>query len=277
MRSLGGFHVRGDSQAILNVPFRRQLGFAGGALFLCGLGIAVGHWRQRRSALLLVFLFVMQVPSILALANPIEVPAALRASGCLIPACLLIGLPLPLLWRALAAQPGSALARCGRAAVMLLAAVLLVGEAGESWQRYFVVAPSAVPSKPTERAEAQGPPRGDVLGAAPSRFRSAGVAVTRTTKANGKQRRRLKVLGGTVDAAEGLLRAGGEALQVTFRKHAPSWLLRMCDVLDESELAELRKIVSDQAASGCVKGPTMRQPLEAVTSTREVEWVSSQD
>ncbi|HYD47187.1 MAG TPA: glycosyltransferase family 39 protein [Terriglobales bacterium] len=144
VRSLGGFNVGGDSQAILNVPFRRQLGFASGALFLCGLGIAAGHWRQRRSALLLVFLFVMQVPSILALANPIEVPAALRASGCLIPVCLLIGLPLPLLWRALRAQPESGLARAGGAAVLLLAAVLLVGETGASWQRYFVDYPGVL-------------------------------------------------------------------------------------------------------------------------------------
>ena len=137
-RSLGGFNVRGDSQAILNVPFRRQLGFASGALFLCGLGIVAVRWRQRRSALLLVFLFVMQVPSILALANPIEVPAALRASGCLIPVCLLIGLPLSLLWRARQAPPRLALARWGGAAAALLAGVLLVGETRESWRRYFV-------------------------------------------------------------------------------------------------------------------------------------------
>src|SRR5205085_8492815 len=107
-RSLAMFNLRGDVQSILNVPFRRQLGLGSGALFLCGLGVAAARWRRRRFALLLLLLFVMQVPSILALANPIEVPAALRAGGALIPASLLIALPLPLLWRMLRQQSRAA-------------------------------------------------------------------------------------------------------------------------------------------------------------------------
>lgn len=131
--SVGMFNVRGDSIATQNVPFRRQLGLVSGALFLCGLGLAAARWRRRREALALWFLLAMQLPSALALGFPGEVPGAVRASGALTPACLLAGLPLPLLWRALGRRSSFAIA-----AAAALSAALLAGETVETWRRYFV-------------------------------------------------------------------------------------------------------------------------------------------
>lgn len=138
-RSLGMFNVRGDVIATQNVAFRRQLGFVSAALFLCGLGIAVAARRQRRPALALWFLLVMQVPSALALGFPDEVPGSVRASGALIPACLLAALPLPLLWRAAPRR------RWAAAAVALIALALLATEGRETGHRYFVEYPKGLP------------------------------------------------------------------------------------------------------------------------------------
>lgn len=71
-----------------------------------------------------------------------------------------------------------------------------------------------------------------------------------------------------LDAAEGLLRAGGEPLQAIFRKHAPSWLLRMHDVLDEENLAVLRKVVSDASSERMQR--ELERALEAAASARLV-------
>jgi 4-amino-4-deoxy-L-arabinose transferase-like glycosyltransferase len=150
--SLGMFNVRGDVAFILNVPNKRTLGFVSGALFLLGLGVMAARIRRRPFALIAVFLVVMQLPSALALAFPNEVPAALRASGALVPAYLLVALPLPLLFAAVRAgwrgrlvlglradKPPLRLPlrAVGLAAMGLVAGALVLGEARESWRTYF--------------------------------------------------------------------------------------------------------------------------------------------
>lgn len=141
VRSLSMFNVHGDLISAQNVPGRRQLGLVSSALFLCGLGVAAMRWWQPRIALVLWFLLVMQLPSALALAFPQDVPGAVRASGTLIPACLLVALPLALLWRAWrqAAPSPAGWRGVGIAAV---AGTLLVAETGDTWHRYFVEYPT---------------------------------------------------------------------------------------------------------------------------------------
>jgi 4-amino-4-deoxy-L-arabinose transferase-like glycosyltransferase len=155
--SLGMFNLRGDGAAILNVPGRRTLGFVSGALFLLGVGVLATRLRERRFALLAVFLVVMQLPSALALAFPNEVPAALRASGALVPAYLLAALPLPLLAAAIASGwrghllLGSAqtlrvpLRAVGYGILTLVAVLLLAAEARATYRTYFVEYAAAQP------------------------------------------------------------------------------------------------------------------------------------
>ncbi len=137
-RSLGMFNLRGDEINSLNVAFRRMLGWASGALFLCGVGIVVSHWRQRRIALLLWFLLAMQLPSALVLGFPNEVPGALHASGTLIPVYLFAALPLAMLWNALRAGAVLQPQRRAVAALAMLAGAFIAIELRDTWQRYFV-------------------------------------------------------------------------------------------------------------------------------------------
>lgn len=132
-RSLAMFNLRGDVIATQNTSGERLLGPVSGALFLCGAGIAVAGWRQRRCALTLLFLVAAQLPSALVLGFPDEVPGAVRASGALVPAALLCALPLPLAWRQLRALSGRHWAPIAAGA----AALLLAWEARATWTRYF--------------------------------------------------------------------------------------------------------------------------------------------
>jgi hypothetical protein len=144
-RSLMMFNVRGDEIEAQNVRYRRMLGLVSGGLFLCGAGIALARWRQRRIALTLWFLMVMQLPSALALAFPNDVPGAVRGSGALIPACLLSALPLALLWEAWRQRVVARGRQAVALAVALLAAVLLLTEGRETAQRYFVEYAAGLP------------------------------------------------------------------------------------------------------------------------------------
>jgi hypothetical protein len=95
------FNHTGDGVSINNVPFQRQLGFVSGILFVLGLAYCLLHWRRGYNALLIVLLVVMILPTALSVAFPNEVPGAIRSSGTMVPAFILVALPLPLLRRRL--------------------------------------------------------------------------------------------------------------------------------------------------------------------------------
>jgi 4-amino-4-deoxy-L-arabinose transferase-like glycosyltransferase len=161
--SAGMFTVRGDPIATQNAPERRQLGAASGALFMLGLGVAVSRLFRPAWALLIVFLIATQLPSALVLGFPNEVPGAVRASGALVPAYLLVAVPLAAVWRLVTAAEHAPPSRAARppdrpsvatraprpgwvvSLCFFYAAALLLAEAGETWQRYFVAYASAQP------------------------------------------------------------------------------------------------------------------------------------
>ena len=95
------FNHTGDGVSINNVPFQRQLGFVSGILFVLGLAYCLIRWRRGYNALLIVLLAVMILPTALSVAFPNEVPGAIRSSGTIVPAFILVALPLPLVRRCL--------------------------------------------------------------------------------------------------------------------------------------------------------------------------------
>lgn len=71
-----------------------------------------------------------------------------------------------------------------------------------------------------------------------------------------------------LDAAEALVRAGGESIHALFRKHAPTWLLQMRDLLDAEQLAELRQGVGDSTLVWMQR--EIERGLEAASADRFV-------
>jgi 4-amino-4-deoxy-L-arabinose transferase-like glycosyltransferase len=148
-RAAGMFNLHGDIVSYINVPDQRHMGVVSGALLLCGLAFAIARWRRGHNAMVLLFLGGMVLPTALALAFPNEVPSAQRASGAIVPACLLAALPLALLWRRLAplaparttAAPVPATppawGRMVRPAFLLVVAALLGLELAETSRAYF--------------------------------------------------------------------------------------------------------------------------------------------
>jgi 4-amino-4-deoxy-L-arabinose transferase-like glycosyltransferase len=95
------FNYRGDSVFASNIPGHRQLAFSAAMLFVLGLAYLLWHWRQWYNGTVIVALFVMLLPSSLALAFPNEVPGAIRACGALPAAMIVAGLALALMRRRL--------------------------------------------------------------------------------------------------------------------------------------------------------------------------------
>jgi DNA-binding winged helix-turn-helix (wHTH) protein len=71
-----------------------------------------------------------------------------------------------------------------------------------------------------------------------------------------------------LDAAETMLRAGGPAMVATFRKYAPSWLLRMADVLDAKALAALQRTATDVSVERMQR--ELGRALEAIAAEQVV-------
>lgn len=131
------FNVRGDVAWINGAPGRPALDPWTGALFVLGL-VAWARRIQRQASLLLLLLplalFILLLPSALALSFPHENPSHTRASGALPVALMIAALPLAQLVdqlrHALRGRPGLT---CAAALVLLFAAGALV----TSQQRYF--------------------------------------------------------------------------------------------------------------------------------------------
>jgi 4-amino-4-deoxy-L-arabinose transferase-like glycosyltransferase len=75
------FHVRGDAIFRSNAPFEPHLDPLSGALFLAGVVFWLLPPRRRWSPVLLVPFVLLQVPSVLVLGRPSEVPSASRTLG----------------------------------------------------------------------------------------------------------------------------------------------------------------------------------------------------
>jgi 4-amino-4-deoxy-L-arabinose transferase-like glycosyltransferase len=133
----GMFNLRGDIVFYNNVPGQRQLGAVSAVLFVFGLAWGVARWRQRHNATLLIFLGGLLLPTALSVAFPQEVPNAVRASGALIPAFLLIALPLRLLHRRLVGAWQGSSRHLVRVPVALALLLLLGVELGETRGAYF--------------------------------------------------------------------------------------------------------------------------------------------
>lgn len=71
-----------------------------------------------------------------------------------------------------------------------------------------------------------------------------------------------------LDASEAMLRAGGPEMLATFRKYAPSWLLRMPDLLDAKALAALQRSVTDVTVERMQR--ELERALEAIAAEQVV-------
>ena len=132
------FNRRGDIAWINGAPGRPALDPWTGALFLAGLVAWARRIQRERSAaatLAPLALFIMLLPSALALSFPHENPSHTRASGALPAAMLVAALPLAQLVGLLRQQLRGRAGQVGAAALVLL---LLAGAMGESHRRYFV-------------------------------------------------------------------------------------------------------------------------------------------
>ncbi|PJF34181.1 MAG: hypothetical protein CUN49_16760, partial [Candidatus Thermofonsia Clade 1 bacterium] len=133
------FNQRGDTAWITGDPDGSpQLDPYTGAFFVLGLGMVIGRMLRRRDPaewLLPLSIFVLILPSALAIAFIIEVPSATRASGALPVVYLIaafgaamtvIGIAqgLPRLWL--------------RRAVYVVTAILVLIAATINYERYFV-------------------------------------------------------------------------------------------------------------------------------------------
>lgn len=91
--TLGMFTVRGDNDAIFNLPGRALLDPLSGALFGLGLFVAVDRWRRPSSMLLLIWLIVPVVLGVALTSGSTEyedAPSFTRALPALPAICLLI-------------------------------------------------------------------------------------------------------------------------------------------------------------------------------------------
>ena len=81
VRSLGAFHIHGDEVARSNPAGLPHLDPLSGLLFLLGFAFWMSPSRRRWLPLLVIPFLVLQLPSILVLANPKEIPSATRTLG----------------------------------------------------------------------------------------------------------------------------------------------------------------------------------------------------
>lgn len=131
------FHVHGDETWVSNIPGQPALDPISGILFLAGLAVWSVQTMRRQihlGWLALASLLIMLLPSVLALANPIEVPSATRTGGALPIVYMLAAFPL-----ALAADVFARGAKrpFPRAVVTVGAAALVAGAALINAHLYF--------------------------------------------------------------------------------------------------------------------------------------------
>ena len=129
VRGLLALHVRGDVVFRSNPTFKPHLDPISGLLFLVGLIFWLQPERRRVSPLLLLPLVLLQLPSMLVLSKPIEIPSASRTLGIAPIAYLLVASGLWWLaqrWRS----------NLGRGLVLLLCVALLLLN-GNSYFRLY--------------------------------------------------------------------------------------------------------------------------------------------
>ncbi len=132
------FNWKGDVAWISGAPNKPALDPWTGALFILGLGAWARRIQRRRSVLELllpVSLFIMLLPSVLALAFPVENPSHTRTSGAIPAVFLIAALPLAQLAGLLRQQLRGRLGRLCAAGLVL---VVLTGAMSECYKRYFV-------------------------------------------------------------------------------------------------------------------------------------------
>jgi hypothetical protein len=107
------FNYQGDANPRHNLPRAPMLDPFTGALSLLAVGYAAYRWRDRRYALLLLWIAVTLLGGVLSSAK--EAPQGYRTLGALPPVVLLVGDLLARLWRQLS-QPGGRAWRCAAVA-----------------------------------------------------------------------------------------------------------------------------------------------------------------
>lgn len=126
------FNYQGDANPRHNVPRAPMLDPFVGALLLPGIGYAFYRWRDRRYALLLLWIAVTLLGGVLSAAK--EAPQGYRTLGALPAVALLIGDLLARVWRRLS-QPGG---RAWRGAVVAGGIAFLALSGYYNVHAYFV-------------------------------------------------------------------------------------------------------------------------------------------
>jgi hypothetical protein len=131
-RAFGAYHLQGDAVFRSNTPNQPHLDAISGLLMLVGVGFWLRPGRRRWALVWVVLLFMLQMPSMLVLAFPDEVPSASRALGAAPIAYVLVASGA---WALLALARWAKLPRAvvGLSTVAVLAVLL-----GLNARRYFV-------------------------------------------------------------------------------------------------------------------------------------------
>ena len=133
--NLGLFGFQGDNNWLYNISGRPQVDAIQAVLFWLGLALCLIRWRRPRYLFLLVWWFVMLLPSVLA---PDPIPHSLRAIGTLPVACIVSARFLSGLLLSLRRRLQPRWARLSLA--MLVVLPLYAGWAGyNTWHSYFEV------------------------------------------------------------------------------------------------------------------------------------------
>lgn len=111
---------------VLTVTGRPALDLVSAALYLLGVILLIFSWAKNRNwqyVFILISIPVMMLPSIMALAFPIENPSPSRAGGAVVPIILICAIALESLLSSLWAKARTA---AGKASVTILAGILLL-------------------------------------------------------------------------------------------------------------------------------------------------------
>lgn len=134
VRTLGMFAIRGDSYVDRNIPGRPIFDPVSASLMLLGLGLLVWRFRQPAYGFIGIWLFLMFVPSLVAIK---DTPNYLRITG-LVPALFILpALGAAYLWQA---WKSHAPAMVRQMPIVLLIAAFLGGSL-HAFQSYFVLWP----------------------------------------------------------------------------------------------------------------------------------------
>ncbi len=133
------FNWKGDMVWVNTVSGSPVLGAVTGGLFVLGVLYLLWmlfRWGDRRSAYVLVALFVMLLPSILSLAYPRENPSVVRSGGAVLAVAVMVAIPLSLAVKAWARSLGDP---WGAWAAIILSVTLWVVAIAGSYNWYFHV------------------------------------------------------------------------------------------------------------------------------------------